>query len=155
MVSASNCSESPLSLIDITVSEPSLPLTVTLSRGHASLLLRRTLIAYQSLIAYQLLINNCVVLRGSPTHAVHMTRLRTGEPPGFSQSRKGWWADRGWGCLQSKEAHASCSFLSSEVLVPTRDHRALSPGQKELPDAEKGSPQVTLTLCTRAPRMRA
>ena len=85
VVSASNCSESPLSLIDVTVSEPSLPLTVTLSHGHAFLLLRCTLTAHQSLIDSCV----CVGLRGSPTHAVHTMRLRTGEPPGFSQSRRG------------------------------------------------------------------
>ena len=81
------------------------------------------------------------------------TKIPHATPLASPRAGGGWWADSGWGCLQSKEAHVPCSFLSSEVLVPTRDHRALSAGQKELPDAEKGSPQVSLTLSPRTPGM--
>ena len=97
-----------------------------------------------SLTVHQVVNNHqCVVLRGSPPctlgKAVHTMSPRIGKPPGFSQSRasrREWWTEGSRGCIKSK-GPLSSSFLSSEVLVPTRDHRALSPAQKELVDVVK------------------
>lgn len=98
-----------------------------------------------SLTVYQVVNNHqCVWSSEGPPYtlgkAVHTTSPRIGKPPGFSQSRvsrRECWREGSRGCIQSKGAPSS-SFLSSEVLVPTRDHRALSPAQKELVDVVKG-----------------